>query len=128
MTLREDGCSSDVGVLARVAEPLCAPITSVLEGLRLRIEFVPSQGAFAERIETAYPDIVLMDLDLVARPGELARFAWSLRRQTKIVAVTAWWSDREPLEEFDLTLHKPPRRDEWFPAMARLLASMAARS
>ena len=53
----DDPGPSELSVIARVAEPLCTPVGAVLEGLRLRFEFAPSQGAFADRIETDYPGI-----------------------------------------------------------------------
>jgi hypothetical protein len=98
-------------------------IERAIQGLNLTLEFTPLSGQLMARIESACPDIVILDLDITPRPDDLARFARSLRPDVRIVSVEWYWSERDLAAFADAVVHKPARRDEWFPALARLALS-----
>lgn len=82
-------------------------------------------GLLIARIESACPQILILDLDLSPRPDELARLARSLRPEVRIVSAQWHWADRDAPTFADAVVHKPPRRDEWFPVIARVELSIA---
>jgi hypothetical protein len=100
-------------------------IRRALEGLNVRLEFTAMSGVLIARIESACPQIVILDLDISPQPDDLARFARSLRPDVRIVSAQWYWSDRDAPTFADAVVHKPPRRDEWFPAIARIELSVA---
>ncbi len=105
-------------VLAGVA--LERDIRRALQGLNVRLEFTPMSGLLIARIEPACPQILILDLDISPRPADLARFARSLRPDVRIVSAQWYWADRDAPTFAEAVVHKPPRRDEWFPAIARI--------
>lgn len=96
-----------------------------LQGLNVKLEFMPASGLLIARIESDCPQIVILDLDISPQPDDLARFARSLRPDVRIVSAQWYWADREAPVFADAVVHKPPRRDEWFPAIARMELSIA---
>jgi len=115
-----DGGSRQPAAIALVGELLARDIRQAIRGLSVRIEFTEQSGLVVARIESGCPGIVMLDMDLTPRPGEMLAFARSLRGDVRVVVVTYWWCDRPTPVSADAVLHKPVRRDEWFPAMARL--------
>ena len=102
-------------------------IRRALQGLNVTLECTGLSGVLLARIESACPEIVIVDLDITPRPNELAIFARSLRPDVCIVSAQWYWSDHEPPTFADAVVHKPARRDEWFPALARIELSIANR-
>jgi hypothetical protein len=99
-------------------------VRAAVSGLRLQAEFVAAPGVLLARVEAGCPAIVIVDMDLLSRVDDLTRFARSLRPDVHLIGMSWWRSDHERLAEgMDLVLHKPIRRDEWFPALGRLLCS-----
>ena len=95
-----------------------------LRGLNVKLEFVPASGLLIARIESDCPEIVILDLDISPLPGDLARFARSLRPDVRIISAQWYWADRDAPVFADAVVHKPVRRDEWFPAIARMELSL----
>lgn len=94
---------------------------SVLAGLQIRLELSSATELIVARIESACPELVLIDTDLVGCPDELCRFARSLRSDVKVLGLSYYWSDREEALRscVDAILHKPARDAEWCPALRR---------
>ncbi|MDP9236186.1 MAG: hypothetical protein M3P30_02105 [Chloroflexota bacterium] len=101
-------------------------VRRALDGLNVRLEFTAISGVLIARIESACPQIVILDLDISPQPDDLARFARSLRPDVRIVSAQWYWSDRDAPSFADAVVHKPPRRDEWFPVIARIELSIAS--
>ena len=110
-------------VLAGAA--LESEIRRAVQGLNLTLECTAFSGLLIARIESCCPQLVILDLDITPRPEDLARFARSLRPDARIVAAQWYWAEREPPTFADAVLHKPARRDEWFPTLARIELSLA---
>jgi hypothetical protein len=121
--MREGGSALTAAVLAGAT--LERDIRRALQGLNVNLEFTPTSGLLIARIESACPQILILDLDISPRPGDLARFARSLRPDVRIVSAQWYWADRDAPTFADAVVHKPPRRDEWFPMIARVELSIA---
>jgi DNA-binding response OmpR family regulator len=81
----------------------------------VRLDMSESTALVVTRVETRCPDLLLIDTDLLGCPGDLCRFARSLRPDVKVLALACYWSDREEGLRgcADALLHKPPRQPEW---------------
>lgn len=106
------------GVLA--SPPLERAIRLALGGLNLRLDFISMSGLLVARIEAECPRLLILDLDICPGPDDLTRFARSLRPDILVAAVHWYWAERETPAFADVLVHKPVRRDEWFPAIAEL--------
>ena len=83
--------------------------------LGLKLECLAAEDLAVARIESGCPNILLIDADVVARPGDLCRFARSLRPNIRVFVLTWYWSERDEVlgRCGDAILHKPPRCAEW---------------
>lgn len=84
-------------------------------GFGLKLELLAVEDLAIARIESGCPDVLLIDADLVACPGQLCRFARSLRPDVAVFLLTWYWSERDDVlwRCADAILHKPPRYAEW---------------
>jgi hypothetical protein len=66
-------------------------------------------------VESGCPEVLVIDTDVLALPGDLCRMARSLRADVLTVALVNHWSEREEriTSAVDAVLHKPPRLFEW---------------
>jgi hypothetical protein len=94
---------------------LCAEIERVTVGFHLKLEWQADIALFVARVESGCPPLLLIDTDLVGCPGDLCRFARSLRPDVRIFGISCYWSERDEalLTCVDALLHKPPRRAQW---------------
>lgn len=101
-----------------VLEPEVCRATSRFD---LRLEFAAELGLFVTRIESDYPAVLIVDVDLAESLTTLSAFARSLRPDVKIFAVTCYWSERDDGVRgcADAILHKPPRRSQWEAVLGR---------
>lgn len=101
-----------VGLMGRELHP---QVHRALQGLRLTLELSDARSLVVARIESACPEIVLVDTDLVGCLTDLCRFARSLRYDVRVVGVACYWSEREEALQdcADAIVHKPPRDSEW---------------
>jgi hypothetical protein len=91
-------------------------VQRVLPGLALNVMLCTGHiDLLTAQVESACPQVLIIDTDLIAVPGDLRRFARSLRPDVQVVALVNHWSEREERlkDAVDAVLHKPPRRDEW---------------
>lgn len=110
------------GCLALVSPRLNASIRAVLAPLVTEVRFVASRVEFVAAVESPWPELLLIDTDLVGCPGELCATIRSVRLDARVVGVSCFWSDREESLRgcLDLVLHKPPRFVEWNAALSKL--------
>jgi hypothetical protein len=110
------GPSARRTALALAPERARAEIERLLPSLSLDVAFVARIDLFSAQVETACPEVLIIDTDLLALPGDLCRLARSLRPDVVTVALVNHWSEREErlTGVVDAVLHKPPRRlEEW---------------
>lgn len=90
-------------------------IERLLPLLNLDVIFVGRVDLLSARVETACPEIIIIDTEVLALPGDLCHMARSMRHDVVIIALVSHWSEREERLKavVDATLHRPPRRDEW---------------
>lgn len=90
-------------------------IARTLSEFHVTLGMSDDTGLVVARIESSCPDLLLIDTDLLGYPGDLCRFARSLRPDVKVLALVCYWSDREDDVRgcADAILHKPPRQPEW---------------
>lgn len=105
---------------ARVAVALVHPELAQAVGARVpeldvAIEYLADAGLFSARIESARPDLVAFEPNLVEPAGDLIAFTRSLWPQAAIFVVAHPWSERaEDLRpSVEGVLYKPPRADQW---------------
>ena len=101
---------------------LTTELERFLPALNLEAAFVSRVDHFSAAVETSCPEVLIIDTDLLALPGDLSRMAHSLRLDVITVALVNHWSEREERLRgmVDEILHKPPRRvEEWQQMFAR---------
>ncbi len=94
--------------LHRAIERVAAPFS-------LRLEWETAIDRFVTRIETACPEFLIVDTDLLGCLSDLCSFARSLRPDVRIFGLTWYWSERDDALAgcADALLHKPLRRAQW---------------
>ena len=109
-------------VLVLIPHALRHDVQQMTRDMPFALEFVSTPELAMARIESACPEIVVLDDDMMACSDEVRRFVRSLRPDVRLVAVTCRWSERE--EELrgcaDAVIHKPLRESEWKRALAPL--------
>ncbi len=109
-------------VLVLITHALRRDVQRMTRGMPLTLEFVGTPELAMARIESACPEIVVIDDDMMACSDEVCRFARSLRPDVRLVAVTCRWSEREAGLRgcADAIIHKPLREAEWKHALTPL--------
>lgn len=107
--------SAGVRAVALVTDRAREDIRHLLPSFCAEILFEVRVDVFVARVESSCPEILIIDTDLLALPGDLCRIARSLRPDVVTVALVNHWSEREERLPgvVDVVLHKPPRREEW---------------
>lgn len=96
-------------------------VRRAIAGLHVRLELSETADLVAARLESACPELLLIDTDMLGCPADLCRFARSLRPAVKVFGLAYYWSEREEALHacVDAILHKPARGSEWKPTLRR---------
>lgn len=101
-----------VGLVASAIHP---DVRRAVAGLHVRLDLSATTELVVARLESACPELLLIDTDLLGCPADLCRFARSLRPDVKVFGLVNHWSEREEGLRMcaDAILHKPARAAEW---------------
>ena len=96
-------------------------VRRAIAGLHVRLELSGATDLVVARIESACPELLFIDTDLLGCPADLCRFARSLRPDVKVFGLAYYWSEHdEGLRSCaDAILHKPARGTEWKAVLRR---------
>ena len=112
---RGSGAQRPVEALGLVPVALHRSIERVAFPFNLKLEWETATDLFVARIESACPDLLIVDTDILGCLSDLCSFARSLRPGVKVFGLTCYWSERDEalLDCADAVLHKPPRQAQW---------------
>ena len=116
-----DAPGNTLEAIGLVPPAMHADVRRAIAGLHLRLDLSGTAALVVARIESACPELLLIDTDLLGCPVDLCRFARSLRPDVKVFGLTYYWSEREEGLRFcaDAILHKPARDAEWKAVLRR---------
>jgi hypothetical protein len=107
--------------LALVHPELARAVGPGVPELDIAIEYLPDAGLFSARIESARPDLIAFEPEMVEPAGDLIAFTRSLWPEAAVFVVAHPWSERaEDLRAaVDGLLYKPPRTAQWRDVVAK---------
>jgi len=104
-----------------IAPALHADVRRAIAGLHVQLDLSDTTELVVARLESACPELLLIDTDLLGCPVDLCRFARSVRPDVKVFGLVDHWSEREEGLRMcaDAILHKPARHAEWKAVLRR---------
>ena len=110
-----------INAIGLVSPAMHGDVRRAIAGLHMQLDISPATELVVARLESACPELLLIDTDLLGCPIDLCRFARSLRPDLKVFGLAYYWSEREEGLNacVDAILHKPAREAEWKTVLRR---------
>jgi len=118
MDALETGPLEAIGLIPPALHP---EVRRAIAGLHVQLDLSDTAELVVARLESACPELLFIDTDLLGCPVDLCRFARSLRPDVKVFGLAYYWSEREEALRAcaDAILHKPARDAEWKAVLRR---------
>ena len=113
--LRDMSEAAPIRAIGLMPPSLDPDVRRAIAGLHMQLDISEATELVVARLESACPELLLIDTDLLGCPADLCRFARSLRSDVKVFGLAYYWSEREEGLHacVDAILHKPARGAEW---------------
>lgn len=113
--------TAPIKAIGLIAPALHPDVRRAIAGLHVQLDLSEATELVVARLESACPELLLIDTDLLGCPADLCRFARSLRPDVKVFGLAYYWSEREEALYAcaDAILHKPAREAEWKTVLRR---------
>lgn len=101
-----------LGLIDRNLQPRVARVAS---RFNVSLEMFESPANFVTVVESSWPDLMLIDSDIMGNPCEVCHVVRTRNPLVKVLIVAYFWSEREEALRCcaDVILHRPVRNPEW---------------